>query len=45
MCRVKQKESEQNLLYIDSVLKVRQTELEAAHEQHTRFYLFEGFGV
>ena len=30
MCRVKQKESEQNLLYIDSVLKVRQTELEAA---------------
>ncbi len=29
MCRVKQKESEQNLLYIDSVLKVRQTELEA----------------
>ena len=30
MCRVKQKESEQNLLYIDSVLKVRQPELEAA---------------
>ena len=29
-CRVKQKESEQNLLYIDSLLKVRQTELEAA---------------
>ena len=30
MCRIKQKESEQNLLYIDRVLKVRQTELEAA---------------
>ena len=31
MCRVKQKESEQNLLYIDSVLKVRQTEHDPAN--------------
>lgn len=30
MCRIKQKESERNLLYIDSVLKVRQSELETA---------------
>lgn len=30
LCRVKQKECERNLLYIDSVLKVRQAELEAA---------------
>lgn len=30
MCRVKQKESERNLLYIDSLLKVKQAELEAA---------------
>lgn len=33
MCRVKQKESERNLLYIDSVLKVRQAELEAAKKK------------
>lgn len=30
LCKVKQKESERNLLYIDSVLKVKQGELEAA---------------
>ena len=30
LCKVKQKESERNLLYIDSVLKVRRSELEAA---------------
>lgn len=29
-CRVKQKESERNLLYIDSLLKIRQNELEQA---------------